>query len=144
MPQSVPRYSASTGQTSLTAQSLALTIQQPAASPPQINMESAVVYCSVACTVTASINGTPATATAGTAIKIPPSGPGAMATIWTASNAGSGTTMPPIYNIPAGSTVVIGLSQVIIQRGPTTNNYTLTVGSITGTANITFLWNENQ
>lgn len=138
------RYSASTGNVSLSAAGTALTIQQPATNASVVNFETATIYCSVACVVSQAQNGTAATATAGTAVAISPSGPAAAATVWTASNVGAGTSVPPAINLSAGSTLVLDLSKVTLPHGGSQVNYTISVGSITGTANITMIWKENR
>lgn len=140
------RFSASTGNVSLSGAGTALTIQQPALSgtPSALALESAVVYCSVACVVTTSQNGTPATATAGTAVAITPVGQPSAATVWTGSNVGAGTAVPPLINVAAGTTVVIGLDKVVIPRAGPGANFTVSVGSITGICNISILWNEQR
>lgn len=141
------RFSATTGDVSLSGAGTALTIQQPAKNGAPISLESATVYCSVACNVTQTQDGAAATATAGTAVPLlpTPSVQSAVATVWTASNASGGTTAGGILHIPAGSTVPIDLSKVALGPGAGTgSNYTITVSSITGTANITVVWAEQR
>ena len=141
----VNRFSATTGDVSLSGAGTALTIQQPATNGKTVVFETAVVYCSVTCTVTQSQNGTAATATAGTAVPIlpTPTTTQASATVWTASNAGTGTSVGGALHIAsAPGTVVLDLSKVVMGNGGTGTNYTITVGSITGTANITVYWSE--
>ncbi len=60
------RFSATSGDVSLSGAGTKLTLQQPATNGKQVTMEAAVVYCSVACDLTMAQNGTAATATAGT------------------------------------------------------------------------------
>jgi len=137
------RYSATTGDVSLAASGTSLTIQQPASGAKLVRLESAVVYCSVACNITQSANGTAATATAGTAVSIPPYVAPASATVWTASNVGAGSAIGGIVHVTtAPNTVVLDLSQVVMGSSGTGNNYTVAISSITGTANITFFWSE--
>ena len=138
-----PRFSATTGDVSLTASTTALTIQQPATNGKQVAFDVATVYCSVACNVTQAQNGAAATATAGTAVAaLPGSASAAVATVWTASNVGAGTTIPPVLHIAGGSTVTIDISQLGMGNTGTATNYTISVSSITGTANITIYWRE--
>src|SRR6185312_9247758 len=78
-----------------TANTTALTLQQPAANARQITFGSstvaaASVYCAAAQTATISWNGTAATATAGTEKLLPGTFQASRMTVWTASNAGSG------------------------------------------------------
>ncbi len=135
-------YSATTGDVALSGAGTALTIQQPATGARQVQLQSAVVYCSVACAVSQAENGTAATATAGTAVALLPARRPAAATVWTASNAGAGTAAGGILHVAAGSFVVIDLSQIAMGNTGSGTNYTVSVGSITGTANITLLWSE--
>lgn len=141
------RFSASTGNAVLSGTATALTIQQPATtanpSPNTVTLESAVVYCSVACVVSQAQNGTAATATAATIAPISPVGSTAVATAWSASNVGGGTAVPPIINVSAGNTITIDLSKVTLPKGGSTVNYTVSIASITGTANITMIWKES-
>lgn len=138
------RYSATTGDVVLSGSGTAFTIQQPAANAKQVTLESAQVYCSVACTVTQSQNGAAATATAGTSAAILPTlpAPAASATTWTASNVGGGTAAGGKLYVPATATVVLDLSQIKMGATGTGTNYSIVVSSITGTANITFTWSE--
>lgn len=136
------RYSATTGDVSLSGSATTLTIQQPATGAKQVALETATVYCSVACNVTQAQNGAAATATAATLTPITSTGQAPSATAWTASNVGSGTAVGPILHLAAGATVVIDLSRVTMGTGGTGTNYSVTVSSITGTANITILENE--
>jgi hypothetical protein len=71
--QGLARWSATTGDVSLSGAGTAATIQQPAANASQVVFEYAIVYCSVACPVTITANGTAATATAGTINPLLPS-----------------------------------------------------------------------
>lgn len=136
------RYSATSGDVVLAAAGYKLTIQQPASNAKQVQLEAVQVYCSVACAVTHSQNGAGATATAGTASSIAPMGAAASATIWTDSNVGAGVASGGITHIPAGQTAVFDLTKVVLRASGAANNYTIAIASITGTANITFLWSE--
>lgn len=141
------RWSATTGNVSQSGATYAATIQQPSDNQSQVYLDQIVVYCSVACTVTQSANGTPATATAGTIVPLLPNQSNApiSATFWTASNVGSGTQQGGILNLAAGATVVLCLSpscnnpaQIILSTNGTKSNYSVTISAITGTSNITF------
>lgn len=143
------RFSASTGNASLNTAATGVTVQQPsvAANPAAatITLESATVYCSVPCVITQSQNATtPATATAATIVPISPITVASTSTAWTATNASGGTTVPPVINVPAGTTVPIDLSKITIPKGSASANYTVAIAAITGTANITITWRENQ
>ena len=146
--QPFQRWSATTGEVSLSGAGTSATVQQPTTGAVQVTLETASVYCSVACNVTQAANGVGATTTAGTVTPIVPTNLGASApfNFFTASNVGAGTAQGGITHVAAGGTAVIclnvscGNTQSVQLAGAGTNiNYTVTVSSITGTANITFL-----
>lgn len=152
--QSAQRFFATTGDASLVATGTTATVQQPTTNANPVTLEQAVVYCSVACSVTQAANGTNATTTAGTVIPILPNQLNVPVPVnfFTASNVGAGTAQAGIIHIPAGSTVVLCLAKscgngqdVVIGAGGTAWNYSISIGSITGTANITFYahWGTN-
>lgn len=136
------RYVATTGDVSLSGATTAFTIQQPAANGAQVQLITAVIYCSVACDITQAQNGTAATATTGTATAIMPIGPAARATVWTASNVGGGTSIGGLLHLSAGERITLDLSSISLGNGGTGTNYTIAVSSITGTANIALFWSE--
>lgn len=142
------RYSATTDDVSLSAAATTLTIQLPAATSagaPSVTLESFTVYCSVDCSVTQAYNGTAASATSASATPIPPNTTrAAKATAWKASNVGAGTAIGGIIHVPAGATVIIQVPSVVVNGAGTAGNYSVTVGAITGTANITGIWAERQ
>lgn len=137
------RYSATTGDVVLAGAGTKLTIQQPATNGKQVTLEAAILYCSVACDVTQAQNGAAATATAGTANGLIPFGPPASATVWTASNVGSGAASGGILHLAAGERLTLDLTKIRMGNTGATNNYTLVVSTITGTANLTLFWSEN-
>lgn len=136
------QYSATTGDVVLSGAGTQFTIQQPAANAKLVQLSSAVVYCSVACNVTQTQNGTAATAIAGTANPLLPFGRAASATVWTASNAGAGTPAGGVLHLAAGERVTLDLSAVAMGNTGTGTNYTIAISSITGTANIALFWSE--
>lgn len=87
-----------------------LSVQQPASNARQVRFRQAWFYCAADQAVTLSWNGAAATATAGTAVKIPPTLNTAAANVFTASNVGAGSTTGPVYHVPAGATFGIDLS----------------------------------
>ncbi len=141
----VNHYVSSTGDVSLSTAATAATIQQPAANGKNVALEAATVYCSAACSVTHSVNGTAASATAGTPVSQPGNtGAAARATFWTASNAGSGTTLR-VDHVPAGGTFSYAFPDGFrLPAGAATSNYTISIASMTGTVNITFTHAEAQ
>ena len=92
MGQDVRRWSATTGTVALVAAGTSATVQQPATGSVPVQLENAIVYCSVACQVTQSRDGTAATTTAGTVralAPIPANAPPPF-NFFTASNVGAG------------------------------------------------------
>lgn len=138
----VRTYSATTGDVVLVAAGTKFTIQQPATNANQVQLIAAVAWCSVACDLTQSQNGTAASTTAGTVTEILPFGVPALATVWTASNVGAGTAAGGILHLSAGERLTIDLSRVSMGNTGTATNYTFVISSITGTANITGFWGE--
>lgn len=121
-------YIASASTTALTLQQPASNARQISFAPPGPGIASVSVYCASASTATFSWNGTAATATAGSEIKLPgtqyPSG----MTVWTGSNVGSGTT-GPVYNIAAGQTAPFDLSWFQFGTQGTGANLTVTTSN---------------
>lgn len=138
------RFSSSTGKVVLSGATTAFTLQQATTGTKRVQLESASVYCSVACEVSQAENGTAATATAGTANCIQPCGPAATATAWTASNVGNGTSVGSApLPVPAAGVLVLDLSKVFFSKTSTSaTNYTISTNSISGTVIITFIWSE--
>lgn len=145
--QQIYRWSATTGDVSLSAATTTVTLQEPATNGSDTAVDQVVVYCSVACTVTQAANGSAATSTAGTINPLAPTPTNAPVPVnfFTSSNVGTGTTQGGTVHVPAGSTAVLCLSRacgtsadVVISRGGGTRaNYSVSIGSMTGTANIT-------
>lgn len=136
-------YSATSGDVVLSGAATAFTIQQPAANGKQVQLTAAVIYCSVACSATQAQNGAAATATAGTITgTLPLSTTPASATVWTGSNVGTGTGIGPIYHLAAGQTITLTLAGMTMGNTGTATNYTITIASMTGTANIAVFWSE--
>lgn len=134
-------YTASTNVT-VAGSAAALTIQQPASASRQVTFISAYFDCSVACVFTLSVNGTPATATAGTVNNVNPAETAAKATAWTASNVGAGTTLTT-YNCTSACSFSIDLTGITFAQGlGTGTNLTLKSSSITGTVDIIFKFSE--
>lgn len=135
-------FSATTGDVSLSDAGTKFTIQQPASGARQVRLIAAVVFCSVACDLSQSQNGTAATATAGTATALPPSTTAATATVWTGSNVGNGTAAGGLLHLSAGQTMTLDMSLVRMGVGGTSTNYTFAIASLTGTVNVTVYWAE--
>lgn len=139
------RFSATTGDASLSAAATTLTIQKPATNGKNVVLESVTIYCSVACNVSQAVNGTGATATAATVAAIPPNTQQLQtATAWTASNVGNGTAIGGIVHLPSAGTQPIDVSKITLNGAGTGANYSVTIAAITGVANITIIWSEAQ
>jgi len=147
--QNTVAWKATTGDVALVASGTTATIQKTATNSVLVTLSRALVYCSVACTVTQAANGTAASATAGTINPVLPDTPTGVLpfNFYTASNVGAGTDQGGPIHVPAGSSVVICLAKscgnaqdVVIGRanGGVGTNYSISVSSITGTAAITF------
>ncbi len=93
-------------------------------------METLVVTCPLATTVTTSWNGTAATATTGTAVKLP--GPSPLArpvNVFTGSDVGAGTT-GAVTTIPATTSFPLDVTMFTVNgNGGTGTNLTFTSGS---------------
>ena len=149
--QTTIRWSATTGDVSLSGSAYSATVQQPAVaslSGSAVYLDQVQVYCSVACSVTQAVNGSAATSTAGTLQALLPTPLNAVVplTFWTASNVGTGTDQGGITHVPAGGTVILCLApscgnpaQFTLGPGSgTASNYSVTIASgVTGTVNIT-------
>lgn len=121
-----------------TADTTALTVQQPTNGAKQVQFETASVYCAIACTATGSWNGTAASATTLTIKKAPGTFAQPAATAWSDSNAGSGTA-GVVYNVPAGGTILFDMSGIYMGTSGTATNYTFTASQA---ATIAMQWIE--
>lgn len=147
------RWFATTGDVSLSGTATTATIQQPAINGFPILLDQIVVYCSVACNATQAAYGAAATTTAGTVQAIIPfqiNTPFPF-NFFTASNVGTGTAQGGVTHISAGATVILCMSAscgassgVILPNNGTNVNYSVTIASITGTANITYYGHIQQ
>ena len=142
-------YVATSGNVSLSSQTYAVTLQQPAATSnplpvqfPAVPGVGASVYCSAACVVSVIVNtgsSGAATATAGTVNAVLPNSPQAIVKFYTASNYSGGTTLW-IINVPAGVPYPLDMSPT--KLGGPLSNITFAVASVTATVNITLFPQE--
>lgn len=136
-------YIATTGDVSLSSATTAATLQQPASGGQPVSFPigaGASVYCSVACTATITVGSSStgaATTTAGTVNKVSINFPAAIMNFFTASNVSGGTTQGLIH-VLAGQTFPIDLSTLNLPAGIAYARVTISIASITGTANISF------
>ena len=136
-------FASSTGVVSLSGAGATATIQRGSGTSTSITLDTATVYCSVACTITQSQNGTAASATAGTIRGLNPNSYAASAaTFWTASNVGAGTSVGAPVTCTAACTVVLDLSKIALPSGSTSFNYSITISSITGDYSIGIVHKE--
>lgn len=136
----VPRYLAKK-LTTLSGAAEKVTVQQPAASPVQVNFETADVYCSVACTITFYQNGTAATTTTLTPIGFGFSPP-PKAVAFSGSDVGTGNTLKA-FTVPAGATWTFDLSMFFLAKGGGgANNFSIGTSSITGDVRIQIQYTE--
>lgn len=99
------------------------------------------VYCSVACEVTVSRDGTAASTTAATEINFN-GGFTPIATAFIDSNAGAGTTLFK-FHVVAGETVGRSLVGFFLEDDDdTANNLTVQTDAITGDAKVLIAWQE--
>lgn len=113
----------------VTANTTKLTLQQPATNARQITFgdtdnPGVSVYCAAASTITFSWNGTAASTTAGSELKLPGTFQPSGMTVWTASNVGSGTT-GPVYNVAAAGTMAFSLTWFKFGTQGTATNLTV-------------------
>lgn len=125
------------------ATTTALTVQaSTAATGRPILGQVGLVSCTTSQTYTVSWNGTNATTTAGTVLKLPGTSANATATVFTASNASGGTSGPAVP-FPANTPIIIDLSRFILGGGGGTGqNFTITASG--GTCIISAQWSEQQ
>lgn len=136
-----PRYQANYTATSAT--SSVVTVQQIASGTKTVFFEAAWVYCSAACSFTLEQRGAGATTTALTIASLNQSPPSAVAA-FRSSNVGTGGYVSNAYNLTAGQTFVLNLSQMYLnQNGGTAQNLSIRNTSATGTIETTIQWTEN-
>lgn len=106
-----------------------ITLQAYSSNDPAF-MESLVVTCALATTVTTSWNGAAATATAGTVVKLPGASPMARpVNVFTGSDVGAGIT-GAVTTIPAGVSFPIDVTMFMVNANAGTGtNITFTSGS---------------
>jgi hypothetical protein len=136
-------YFAAYKATTLSSAVEAVTVQQPASGSKTVRFEGAYIYCSAACVVTLSVDGTAATTTALTPVALArqatPATP--TATAYHTSNAGSGTTLAA-YDIAAGGEKSLEKSGLTLFGDGTARNFTLKTNSISGSVRILVFWSE--
>ena len=138
---SVPHYAVS-HQATLSGSAAKWTLQVPANSDKRAYIVGVTLWCSVACDIIQTSNGSAATATvkAGIALNLPTT---SGATFYFGSDSTGGSALDPI-SIPAASSTGF-TSRIVLAKGqPTAQNYTFATSSITGTARIHLIWAEKS
>lgn len=129
-------------QTVLTAAAEVVTIQQPTSASRQVTFIGAYFDCSVACSFTLEVNGTPATTTTLAVNNVNPVETVAKSTAFSASNVGTGTVLFS-YNCANACSQSIDLTGIVFAQGSSNiTNLTLRSSSITGTVDIGFKFSE--
>lgn len=128
--------------TSLSGAVEKLTVQQPASGAKRVRFTYASVYCSAACTVTMSRDGTAATGTSLPPVALSGHYAASVATGWHTSDAGAGTTLSPAYAIASGATQTFDLSGIELAGNGTTTNFSIATNSVTATVRIQIVWRE--
>jgi hypothetical protein len=118
-----------------------LTVQQPATPIVHAILRSVSIYCSVACTVQVERDGSAATATAGTAASSTQEAPSAGVLVFTGSNVGSGTILSQAFQVSAGTSILVNLAGLEMLKAQP-RNYSFRTNSISGTVQMTLLWDE--
>ena len=127
-------------ETSLSATAEVITVQQPPSPTKTIQMSGASVYCEVECTFTVERDGAAATTTSATVVALSRFNPEGTARVYHTSNVGAGTTLVK-HTVPAGTTFVVDLSAIRIDRTPGAN-VSIRTNSIIGVARIFTQWEE--
>jgi len=118
-----------------------VTVQQPATGAARVVFDKALIYCSVACTVTPERDGTAATTTAQSVVALSHGSPASVTTAFVSSNVGTGTQVGPAIVLAAGEKAVIDLPFMMLTSG-TNVNFTLRTNAITGDVKIMIRWRE--
>ena len=118
------------------------TLQSDAKSKKRVYPQRIVVTGSVDCTITQDKNGT--AASSGTLVTpVTLNGDGSPAAkVYTGSNAGAGSTLPP-FKLKAGVPFALTLNWTVFARGKdAAQNYNIRTSSITGTVKWDLVWGE--
>jgi len=108
-----------------------------------IILDTIMVECPAACTITQAQNGTAATATAVVPTGVSPnSAMRAEALFYSASNVGVGQAVGGRITCSAACMVVIDVSKIELLTGNSNFNYSTTISAVTGTYSITYQWRE--
>jgi hypothetical protein len=131
-----------TKETTLAGAAETVTVQQPASSSRNVEMDFALLWCSVDCVFTLKRTGTAASSTSLTPVAVNSFFPSPVTTAWHTSNVGSGTEIE-VYRFKQGAApLVIGLSGMRLSRNVTTENVSVSTDSITGVARISIYFKE--
>lgn len=127
---------------SLSGAAESLTVQQASSNRKTIKFVAAYIDCSVACVVTLSRDGNPASSTSLTTAAVNGRSSASSATAWRSSNVGTGTTLS-VVSLTAGGSAVFDLSLININSNEDQGkNLTVSTDSITGTVHVLIQWTE--
>lgn len=128
--QTAPRVGAVHTYTKTGTGNMAITFQAPSSSTKTYQFKDGLVYCSVAGTLDQFRNGTAATTTADSFARVNPDSTSATTlTVFHTSNSStaSAQVLPPIDVFAGAPGVSLDLSDIQIQGGGTTKNYTMSL-----------------
>ncbi|MEZ5398616.1 MAG: hypothetical protein R2729_03040 [Bryobacteraceae bacterium] len=135
------RFYQSAASLSLSGAGGAITLQLPAKAGTRVYAQTAVVRCSVACTVTQERDGSAATATAVTPVALN-GGATPAATLYQGSSSTGGSSLLPL-SLSAGQAVTLDMTFTAFKRNAdAAQNHTWRVSSITGTFDVGVIWGE--
>jgi len=119
-----------------------VTVQQPATGSRNVQLVWASVFCSVTCYYTMERDGTAAANTAATVNKINPDARAATATVFTASDVGSGTVLGHYGNV-GGGLQSFNLEDKTLHGNGTATNFTIRITALSGDVKVVMAWKEN-
>lgn len=117
----------------------AITVQIASGSARSAYMLASSVYCSVECEITVERDGTAATATALTPVKMNSADSAVSATAYRSSDVGAADRTTSRQTIGAGATIILDLTPHVILAG---ENITVRTASASATVIINLQWTE--
>jgi hypothetical protein len=128
--------------TVLSSSAEVITVQQPSSNALVVRGISAYIDSTAACAFTIERDGTPATSTALTPVPLNPLiSSSAASTGWSSSNVGTGSVVTRAAT-PAGGSVVVDLTRLVMNGNGTFKNFTLRTASCTATVNVVLTYTE--
>lgn len=128
--------------TSLSSAAEVITLQQPTTGAKYVELKSAYVDCSAACTLTVERNGLAATTTTLNTAPVNTEDAASKVKGFYSSNVGVGTVLS-VVSLPASGSVVFDLSAIHLRAvNDPGQNFTIRTSSITGAVNIVIQFTE--